>query len=372
MPVRNYRALLAIVVFLIAYGSFYPFELVPIPNYSQFLSIPPMPYGLGDIVLNIFLYLPVGFLACRSFDAGGRRRRVIAATLTGTLMSAAIEGLQGFIMFRASTLSDIVSNGTGTLAGALLAVALPVRPAKGHRHGLQTALLVTVWGAFQVYPLLPDVSRQTMARSIAGFRHWSWLEALLFAADWLAALLLAREALPRARQALAMLFVLLVPVKMILFQRRLTSFELAGALAALVIFAACGRSRLFATRVLPVVLIALLVVRELAPFRFGAAGSFNWLPFGASLTQQDSDALLVLVRKAFVYGSAIWFVQKAGMRIAWATLWVSVLLLALEWIERWIPGRTPEITDAVLAALMGAVLALSAARSDAQPAAVVS
>jgi VanZ family protein len=37
---------------------------------------------------------------------------------------------------------------------------------------------------------------------------------------------------------------------------------------------------------------------------------------------------------------------------------VAAALLALEWAQIWLPGRTPEITDAVLAVLMGVLLAL--------------
>ena len=44
MPARRYRGLLAIVVFLIAYGSLYPFQFIAVPNYQGFLA---MPLGRG-------------------------------------------------------------------------------------------------------------------------------------------------------------------------------------------------------------------------------------------------------------------------------------------------------------------------------------
>jgi VanZ family protein len=45
---------------------------------------------------------------------------------------------------------------------------------------------------------------------------------------------------------------------------------------------------------------------------------------------------------------------------------VAAGLLALEWAQIWLPGRTPEITDAVLAVLMGGLLALVGATRSAE------
>ena len=364
MPARRYRGLLAIVVFLIAYGSLYPFQFIAVPNYQGFLTMPLGRGGVADVALNIFLYAPLGFLAFHSLRTGGRGRRVAVAAIAGTLMSATIEVLQVFDVTRDSSLSDILSNGTGSLAGAVFASAVPrFVSSRGLARlrgvALRPAFLAAFWVLFQLYPLLPEISHAALARSATAFAHWSSFEALLFATDWLTALVLLREALPAVRRGLAPLLVFLMPVKLILFERHLTSSELAGALAGLAVFAVFGRSRSFATRVLPALLIALLAARELLPFRFGPPAEFIWIPFGASLSSQDADSLLVLFRKAFVYGSAIWFVQEARGRVWSVTLSISFLLFVLEWFQRWIPGRTPEVTDALMAVLMGAVLALS-------------
>jgi VanZ family protein len=364
VPARHYRGLLAIVVVLIAYGSLYPFRFVAVPHYGGFLAIPPGRPGVADVALNVFLYAPVGFLVFHSLRIRRSGLRVALAAFAGTLMSATIEILQGFDVTRDASLSDILSNGTGTLLGALFASAVPrFISSRGLSRlrgvALQPAFLASLWALFQLYPLLPEISHARLARSAAAFTHWSSLDALLFGADWVTALVLLREALPASRRGLAPLLVLLMPVKLILFQRHLTSSELAGALAALVIFAFFARWRSFASPVLPMLLMALLVARELLPFHFGPPARFIWMPFGASLSSQDSNALLVLFRKAFIYGSAIWFVQKARGGVWSVTVSISFLLLVLEWIQRWIPGRTPEITDALMALLIGALLALS-------------
>ena len=356
MAARSARGLLAIVVFLVVYGSLYPFEFVRTPNYGGFLSLEPGQSGVADFVLNLFLYAPVGFLIFHSLEAGGRGRRIAVACIAGTLMSAAVEMAQGFDLMRDSSLSDIVSNGLGSLAGAMLAAALPAFSLK-RKVALRPALLCMFWALFQLYPLLPQLSGAALAHSAAGFHQWSWFEALLFAVDWFTAFALLSEALPLSRRGSAAWLVLLMPVKLILFERGLRASEVAGALAALALFVLLRRARL-ETRAFAAILIVVLIARELAPFRFGPPSGFGWLPFGASLFQQTVSAVVVLLRKAFVYGSAVWFLSQTAMRIRSATMSVAVLLLPLEWVQRWIPGRTPEITDSVLALVMGAVLAL--------------
>ena len=355
MTARSSRGLLAIVVVLIVYGSLYPFHFVPVPNYTDFLSPEPGRGGMVDFALNLFLYMPVGFLLFERFAWAGPRLRLALSCILGTLMSGAIELTQGFDLTRSSSLYDIVSNGLGSLGGALLAAAIPAFSLK-RKIGLRPALLAAFWILYQVYPLVPYISAAAISRSAAGLHEWSSIAALLFAVDWFVAFALLAEALPLLRRRAAALLVLLMPVKLVVFERRLSSAEVAGALAAVVIFIVLRRVQ---TRTLAAVLAAMLIVRELAPFHFGPPSAFGWLPFGASLALQDVGSVVILLGKAFVYGSAVWFLSEAGLRLRTATLSVSVVLFALEWMQRWIPGRTPEITDSLLALLIGAVLALA-------------
>jgi VanZ family protein len=70
------------------------------------------------------------------------------------------------------------------------------------------------------------------------------------------------------------------------------------------------------------------------------------------------NSFVVLFRKSFWYGSAIWLWRAAGYRLAPIIFAAGAALLALEWAQTYLPGRVPEITDAVLAVLMGVLLSL--------------
>lgn len=69
----------------------------------------------GDVIANVLLFLPLGFLARLS---GLRGPRVAAAT--GIALSAGLEALQTFLPGRYPSPVDVVANGAGAWLGALL------------------------------------------------------------------------------------------------------------------------------------------------------------------------------------------------------------------------------------------------------------
>jgi VanZ family protein len=69
--------------------------------------------------------------------------------------------------------------------------------------------------------------------------------------------------------------------------------------------------------------------------------------------------LAELLRKMFVYGSAIWLLRTSGVALTIAAVGVATALGAIEIVQRYLPGRTAEITDPLLA--LGIAYALSLA-----------
>jgi VanZ family protein len=70
-----------------------------------------------DLVANVLLFVPFGMAAAW----GGPWRRVRSAVLAGLLVSLCVELAQVFTHNRIATATDIVTNTTGALLGALLA-----------------------------------------------------------------------------------------------------------------------------------------------------------------------------------------------------------------------------------------------------------
>ena len=106
------------------------------------------------------------------------------------------------------------------------------------------------------------------------------------------------------------------------------------------------------------IFLAVILFRGLSPFHFVAeAAAFNWIPFVATLLGDWQSAAGTLIEKIFYYGTAIWLLRAAGLKLLRSVIAVAVVLAAIEIVQIHLPGRTPEITDPVLAVLLGFVLA---------------
>lgn len=142
-------------------------------------------YTAFDAVVNLLSYLPFGLLAGLALHARfGATVSVILGLCLGVSLSAGMEYLQMYLPARISSNMDLLSNGAGTLIGALLAVSvvswtwLFTRLTRwrsglfhqGHEMDFGLALLV-LWMFGQVNPSLPmlgnvfisEVARQPFA-----------------------------------------------------------------------------------------------------------------------------------------------------------------------------------------------------------------
>jgi VanZ family protein len=116
---------------LVAYASLYPFRTwrSPIDGAFSFLLAPwPRYYTFFDLLVNVLVYVPMGFLYClAALPYLAPRWAALAAIFAGTMLSLAVEMAQGFIAGRVSSNLDLLSNGLGAMLGALLAMAMGAR-----------------------------------------------------------------------------------------------------------------------------------------------------------------------------------------------------------------------------------------------------
>jgi VanZ family protein len=131
---RHSRLVLYVTVaytLLVVYASLYPlngwrsaaeepfaFVLAPWPRY----------YTLGDLLLNVAGYLPLGFLLALVLRPYlSVRSSTIFSSLSATLLSLGMEALQNFMPPRVPSNLDVLCNGLGALAGGALAVTVGER-----------------------------------------------------------------------------------------------------------------------------------------------------------------------------------------------------------------------------------------------------
>ncbi|KQY98800.1 hypothetical protein ASD19_06210 [Microbacterium sp. Root53] len=108
-------------------GSGVP-QLIPGFTILDQLTDPYEPLGLVNVVGNIAVFLPIGWLVALLAD----RHPVATATLAGVGLSIAIEVAQYFIG-RVVDIDDVILNGVGATLGACAAVAVMAARATPHR-----------------------------------------------------------------------------------------------------------------------------------------------------------------------------------------------------------------------------------------------
>jgi VanZ family protein len=120
--------LLAVISFLIVYGSLYPFGFAGVAGTGPLDLLATMSFARttrSDIAANVLLYLPLG--ACMTWLLAGRLGGLVAtivATLAAALLSFTIEFAQLYETRRVTSLSDVLYNTIGAFAGAWIALAV--------------------------------------------------------------------------------------------------------------------------------------------------------------------------------------------------------------------------------------------------------
>jgi VanZ family protein len=373
---RAARWLLAVVSFLIIYGSLYPFRFAAVENHGILDLVSRLPWARttrSDIAANILLYLPFG--ACLGWMLAARiggALAVLAATALGVLLSTGIEVAQVFETRRVASLADTFFNGLGTLAGGLLALLL-----RSARHGYRRSALVTVltepiavallllWFGYRLAPFAVTLRPADWAAAFAPLAAGPWLQPgaiakyvvlWLVAGQALQTLVPGRALLP----TLATLMLALSAGLVLVAGKGLVPAEvLAMAIALLLAWPLSRLTATAAAALFAALLAVVIAVEGLAPFDFRVdPDAFGLVPFRDSLTQYRATNLLDMFQKCFIYGSLVWLLVRAGNRALTATLLAGGLVLGVELLQAWLPGKPADITDPLLTLAAGGLIAM--------------
>jgi VanZ family protein len=363
------RRLLLLVVAIVVYGSLYPWHFVftgrPEPISLLLHSWPTVwdRFLLRDVVINVLLYVPVGAAAYLAWRPRWPRAAVVAAIALGFTLSLTMELLQNYVPSRVTSLSDLATNTLGTAVGACLALAFaseidPLLRSHAQRASPGAALLMICWGGYQLYPFFPIFSSTRLRMAVHELivtQSFSPVSAWAAAAEWFAAALALEAIFGRLRGFWLGAAMLALGLRIFIPSRSLALDEVAGAVLALLAWEIVPAKRRLTIGVW--MALSAILLAELAPFHFTAhAAPFYWTPLGATFENERWGAVVILMRKTFFYGAAIWLLVRSGVRFPVAGGALAVALFMLEMVQRYLPGRTPEITDSLIALVMTAAL----------------
>lgn len=353
--------LLFLTIALIVYGCLYPWHFDFAGGARDPLAVlmnswPPIwdRFALRDAAINLLLYLPFGATALWAWSRRLPRAMGIAPVLLAAMvLSSGMEMLQVYVPGRVCSLFDVLCNVAGAAAGIGVALVYHPESTGWRKRGAIPAsglLLLTLFAGYQMYPFFPILSQTKVRYALAllgGAEGFSLNEAWCCAAEWFAAMLAVGVVL-HLRPALVLLC---LPARMLVATRTVALHEVLGAALAWLAWTLLReRVRL---RAAAGFLAAAIVLRELAPFHFaGPPSAFSWIPFWPTFDSERQSALVIVLRKAFDYGTMVWLLQASGVSYLRAGAVVAAGLAALEAAQRYLPGRTPESTDAVLTVLL--------------------
>ena len=115
----------------IVYASLQPFAnwMAPVPGSPYFLAVPwPPRWVRYDLVTNGAAYLPFGFFVGLAARWRAPPHPFAIATLTGAVLSLAMETAQMFLPTRDASVADLIANTAGAALGGALAIAFARSP----------------------------------------------------------------------------------------------------------------------------------------------------------------------------------------------------------------------------------------------------
>jgi VanZ family protein len=348
----------------IVYLSLYPWEFALHAKATRLFWAPIVGRRqVLDTVLNVFFYIPLGAAGYLSVRRG--RSGWLLAVLAGGLLSWMIEWLQLWSPTRYANLTDLASNTAGTMLGASAAygairgkwfaenLAGTGFASRWHLHSRAT-LFLTAWILWQMFPFIPAISLPRLMGLFTLLAPWSW-RTLVEAFLGFLALRFSLGRSPWLWVAFLALF-----AQAFLLDRSLSLSAVTGAGLA---WGGGGLVRGNGLLWLEVLLPGWLIFEELRPFTFvQEPRRFGWAPFESWYEVSAGPYYPVIFGKLFLYLSLIWVLkERRGWR--WAIAIPAVVLACGEWMQRYIPGRTPESTDLVLLLAAAVLLALCAKRA---------
>jgi glycopeptide antibiotics resistance protein len=168
--------LLIVVVALILNASLYPFRFeADWPSFTGALGqLTWARAGRREMFNNVLLYLPLGFCLVLLVEPRfGRISAFAAGTMSGALLSLAMEITQTLIPTRVPSYTDLALNSAGALVGAIIGLAWQALGSRMTPRGNPSArsravplAIVALWLVTRLWPLLPNATLSQLKNAV--------------------------------------------------------------------------------------------------------------------------------------------------------------------------------------------------------------
>lgn len=389
----------------IIYGTLIPFsfcelegcvaENIHIISWSPFVDADGSRASTSDIVQNILLFMPFGFLGMLA-EKKSNISTLLKITLSGALLSGFVETAQLITTDRTTSITDLITNTVGTLIGAMVAqfsslflsktLSLSQLQMMKQDRPLQLVLItggIVIASTLQPFDFSLDFSSlkhnvknllstqpgfpNTIKDELnVGFRFFLFGGALAY---WLRDKKIANYLLKSL--VLSWGVGLALELSQVIIKSRFTTID-----DALLIIFSCFLGVLFVSFTKPIPMKGFLppswiittiiitacgaAMQNLSPFQAAyECKDFNWIPFYAYYERTTFVALSNFIESMLLYfpmGFVLQANSKGKSISVLAVILTFILAATIESFQSCIVGRYPDVTD-IVGALSGSMFA---------------
>jgi VanZ family protein len=367
---------------LIIYGSLYPFSGWRVPDASSGMVHLWWREHLSrsDVMTNFLSYIPFGYLVEKTI--GMRRRALVTLTivvLMGMVLSVSIELLQVFLPSRVSSLADVFFNSCGTFTGVIGARVMGGEAVPGRsvlswraryfipgRYGDMGLCVVGLWAFSQLVPLVPSLDIGNLKHGLKplwltlhDMSRFDFYETLGYTLNIAGGCTIASTLIKDKQHALFMsaLFVAIVLLlKIPVIGRQLSLEALCGLFISFFLLVLINRLKQPTVLVTAAVLILIaFIIDELRPtISPNIFHEVNWVPFRHQMASVMGFAGIlegIWPFAALAYAGQVVKPRSPLPVAALGGLCLVLLVSVLEWLQKFMPGRYPDITQVILAVI---------------------
>jgi len=365
------RYILLLFVILISYGSLYPFhfsgDLLPSADFFSWLVDNSYRTTRADIVANILLFVPYGFVAIMAIS--NNQRKITLAFLlffTGTVFALLLQYLQFYLPARVPATTDAWFNSLGILAGMLLAHLLRQY---SHNHLPRESsvsmdwsqitiplVLALLWVAWRLFPFIPLFSEKSIFAAVAPLMQQPELSFSTIIRDtigWLVFFyLLTRPPFDRMPRFRILKFVFyLFALEILIRGNIITVNDLLSALCAFALFSSLATNSL--QKGLTRGLALAIVLTMITPLSHATPNNdYLWLPFSGLMKGNPWANGELLLLKIYLYASFIYMLRRTIVSWSGGAVITIGLLTAISILQIYFGQRNGEFTDPLLAGLI--------------------
>ncbi|HTE40830.1 MAG TPA: VanZ family protein [Steroidobacteraceae bacterium] len=365
-------------VALIVYGTLYPFDFAPGPTPTLWQALSELSWaraGRGDRIINVLLYVPLGFCITVWLEGRARgREAVVVATLCGAILSLSIEVAQAYVAYRVPSLLDFTYNTAGAFGGALGGVAWRALTARlpTAASGLQSGrfdrgalIVLCLWIATHWAPFIPHFTLIKLKAALQPlYDPQASLSAAVHYVVWwvvIAQVVFALTSVQRGVETLLAVIAIVLVGRLFVIDQTFVASELIALVALLPLLVLLHRLVPPTRRVIVLgAFAAIFVVDRLSPFSMaGGAAHFDLWPFIAWYKAGLPVDVPPLLKQIFEFAALAWLLHEAGASWRSIVAVVPATALGLEVVALWMPGRGGSITAPVIAILICVAMRLA-------------